>query len=88
MLLSLSFVVGEEEQSDADWIDEDDSEEGDTRTFDVNEEVSDGDSPLFLTCRSGNLETDEILVVAGADVRRRKRSRRQSTTGRGQSRAR
>jgi hypothetical protein len=28
LLLGLSFAVGEEEQSDADWIDEDDSEKG------------------------------------------------------------
>ena len=34
----------------------------------MNEDDSEGDSPLFLTCRSWNLEITEILVVAGADV--------------------
>jgi ankyrin repeat protein len=54
MLLSLSFAV--------------ENDEGDIRTFDVNDEDKEGDSPLLLACRSGNLEIAEILVVAGAGV--------------------
>ena len=63
MLLTLSYAVGYENESD-----EDESDEGDIRTFDVNEQDSQGNSPLLLACRSGNLEIAEILVVAGADV--------------------
>jgi ankyrin repeat protein len=59
MLLSLSFAVGD---------DEDDSDKDDIRTYDVNEKDSQGNSPLLLTCRSGNLEIAEVLVVAGAGV--------------------
>ena len=63
MLLTLSYAVGYENESD-----EDESDEGDIRTFDVNEQDSQGNSPLLLACRSGNLEIAEILVVAGAGV--------------------
>jgi len=59
MLLSLSFAVGDENESD-----EDESDEGDIRTYDVNETDSEGNSPLLLACRSGNLEIAKILVVA------------------------
>ena len=44
------------------------SDEDDIRTFDVNEKDSLGNSPLLLTCRSGNFEMSEMLVVAGAGV--------------------
>jgi hypothetical protein len=40
----------------------------DSRTYDVNEKDSQGDAPLLLACRSGNLEMAEILVCAGAGV--------------------
>jgi hypothetical protein len=36
--------------------------------YDANEEDSRGNSPLLLTCRSGNLEIAEILVVTGSNV--------------------
>jgi hypothetical protein len=65
MLLSLSFAVGDEEESDED---DNESDEDDTRTFDVNEKDSEGNSPLLLACRSENLEIAEMLVVAGAGV--------------------
>ncbi len=35
---------------------------------DVNEKDSEVISPLLLTCRSGNLEMTEMLVVAGVGV--------------------
>jgi ankyrin repeat protein len=57
MLLSLSFAVGDEE--------------GNVRTYDVNEKDSQGNSPLLLACRSGNFDIAEILVVAGAGVNAR-----------------
>jgi ankyrin repeat protein len=59
MLLSLSFAVGGDEV---------DSDKDDIRTYDVNEKDSQGNSPLLLACRSGNLEIAEVLVVAGAGV--------------------
>jgi hypothetical protein len=71
MLLSLSFAVGDENESDEDENDDDASDECDIRTFDVNKQDSMrhcGHSPLLLACRSGNLEIAEILVCAGADV--------------------
>ena len=34
----------------------------------MNEKDSQGNSPLLLACRSGNLDIAEILVVAGAGV--------------------
>jgi hypothetical protein len=68
MLLILSFAVGDEEESDEDESDEDESDEDDIRIYDVNDEDSEGDSPLLLACRSGDLEIAEVLVVAGADV--------------------
>jgi hypothetical protein len=40
----------------------------DIRTYDVNEEDSQGNSPLLLVCRLGNLEMAEMLVCAGAGV--------------------
>jgi hypothetical protein len=40
----------------------------DIRTYDVNEKDSQGNAPLLLACRSGNLEMAEILVCAGAGV--------------------
>jgi hypothetical protein len=40
----------------------------DIRTYGVNEENSQGNSPLLLACRSGNLEIAEMLLVAGAGV--------------------
>ena len=64
MLLSLSFAVGDEEESD----EEDNESDEDIRTFDVNEDDSEGNSPLLLACRSGNFEMAEMLVVAGAGV--------------------
>jgi ankyrin repeat protein len=63
MLLSLSFAVDDEDESD-----EGESDEDDIRTYDVNEEDSQGNSPLLLACRSGNFEIAEILVGAGANV--------------------
>jgi hypothetical protein len=68
MLLSLSFAVGDEDESDEDESDEDESDEGGTRTYDVNEQDSQGNSPMLLACRSGNFEIAEILVCAGAGV--------------------
>jgi ankyrin repeat protein len=35
---------------------------------DVNEKDSEGNSPVLLACRSGNLEMTEMLVVTGAGV--------------------
>jgi ankyrin repeat protein len=61
MVVSLSFAVGESEENESD--------EGNIRTFDVNEEDSEGNTSLFLVFRSGNLEISEILMVGGADVR-------------------
>ena len=61
MLLSLSFAVVDQDESDEIY-------EGDIRTFDVNEKDSKGNSTLLLACRSGNLEIAEILVCAGAGV--------------------
>jgi hypothetical protein len=55
MLLSLSFRRNE-------------SDEGETRTYNVNARDSQDNAPLFLACRSGNFEIAEMLVVAGADV--------------------
>jgi len=63
MLLSFSFAVGDQEESD-----EDESDEDDIRTFDVNEEDSQGNSPLLLACKSVNFEVAQILVCAGAGV--------------------
>jgi hypothetical protein len=63
MLLSLSFAVREDDESD-----QDESDQGDMRTYDVNEKDSEGNSPLLLACRSGNFEIAEMLVVAGAGV--------------------
>ena len=63
ILWSLSFSIGDEDSSDEDEIDE-----GYRRIFDVNEEDLQGNSPLFLTCNSGNLKIVEILVSTGADV--------------------
>jgi hypothetical protein len=40
----------------------------DIRTYEVNTEDSQGNSPLLLACRSGNLEIAEMLLVAGAGV--------------------
>ena len=60
MVVSLSFAVGESEENESD--------EGNIRTLDVNEEDSEGNTSLFLVCRSGNLEISEILMVGGADV--------------------
>jgi hypothetical protein len=57
MLLSLSFAVGDDEESNEDNI----------RTY-VNEGDSEGNSPLLLACRSGKLDMAEILVFAGARV--------------------
>ncbi len=34
----------------------------------MNEQDLQGNSPLLLTCRSGNFELAEMLVVAGAGV--------------------
>jgi hypothetical protein len=51
MLLSLSFPVAEEADND-----DDESAQGHIRTYDVNDKDSEGDSPLLLACRSGNLE--------------------------------
>jgi hypothetical protein len=68
MLLSLSFAVGDEDKSDEEESDEEESDDGDFRTYDVNEKDAEGNSPLLLACRSGNLEIAEILVVAGAGV--------------------
>jgi hypothetical protein len=59
MLLSLSFPVGDEDKSD---------DEVDDRTYEVNEEDSEGNAPLLLACRSGKFEIAEMLVVAGAGV--------------------
>jgi hypothetical protein len=67
MLLILSFAVVDE-TIPGDWYDDDEIYEGDTRTYDVNAKDSQGNSPLLLACRSGNLEIAEILVVAGANV--------------------
>ena len=64
MLLSLSFAVGDEEESDED---DSESDEDDTRTYDVNEKDSHGNAPLLLACRSGKLEIAQILVCAGAN---------------------
>ena len=61
--MSLSFAVGDEEESD-----QNESNEGDFRTYDVNEKDSPGNAPLLLACRSGNFEIAEILVCAGAGV--------------------
>ena len=58
MLVSLSFDVGDKES------DKNESDEGDIRTYDVNDEDSEGNAPLLLTCRSGNLDIPEILVCA------------------------
>ena len=60
MLVSLSFAVGESEENESD--------EGNIRTFDVNEEDSAGNTPLLLTCRSGKFEMSDMLVSKGADV--------------------
>ena len=43
MLLSLSFAIGEDYESDDD----------DIRTYDLNEKDSEGNVPLLLACRSG-----------------------------------
>ena len=43
MLLSLSFAIGEDDESDDD----------DIRTYDLNEKDSEGNVPLLLACRSG-----------------------------------
>jgi ankyrin repeat protein len=51
MLLSLSFTVAEEADND-----DDESAQGHIRTYDVNDKDSEGDSPLLLAYRSGNLE--------------------------------
>jgi hypothetical protein len=64
MLLSLSFAVGEEKESD----EESEGPEGDIRTYDVNKKDYQGNVPLLLACRSGNFEIAEILVCAGASV--------------------
>ncbi len=50
MLLSLSFSVGHEDESD-----EDEGDESDIKTYCVNEEDSQGHEPLLLACKSGNL---------------------------------
>jgi ankyrin repeat protein len=68
MLLTLSFAVGNEKESAQEDRDEDESDEGDTRTYDVNAKDAQGNSPLLLACRLGNLEIPEILVCAGAGV--------------------
>jgi hypothetical protein len=38
------------------------------KTYDPNKISSKGNSPLLLACKSGNFQTAEILVAAGADV--------------------
>jgi hypothetical protein len=68
MLLSLSFAVGDVDESDEDEGDENARDEGGIRTYDMNEEDSHGNSPLLLACRFGNFEIAEMLVVAGAGV--------------------
>jgi hypothetical protein len=68
MLLILSFAVFDETIPGSWYGDDESFEEGDTRTYDVNAKDSQGNSPLLLACRSGNLEIAEILVVAGANV--------------------
>jgi hypothetical protein len=65
ILLSLSFALGDEEDREED---DHESDKNDIRTFDVNEEDSEGNSPLLLACRSGNFEMAEMLVCAGAGV--------------------
>jgi hypothetical protein len=66
MMLSLSFAVGDDDESDEG--ESENESEGDIRTYDMNEEDSEGNAPLLLACRSGNLEIAEILVCAGAGV--------------------
>ena len=61
-LLSLSFADGHEHESD-----EDESDQG-VWIHDVNEEDSDGDSPLLVACRSGNLEIVVMIVVPDSGV--------------------
>ena len=63
MLLSLSFAVGDEDEGD-----EESSDEGDFRTYDVCKEDLYGNSPLLLACRLGTFEMAEMLVCAGAGV--------------------
>jgi ankyrin repeat protein len=38
------------------------------RTFDVNDKDAQGNTPLLLACRAGNLELAEMLVLLGANV--------------------
>jgi ankyrin repeat protein len=66
MLLRLSIAVDDEEE----WEDkdEDESDEGGVRTYDVNAKDTHGNSPLLLTCRLGNLEIPEIRVCVGSGV--------------------
>ena len=59
--MSLSFDVSESHENESD--------EGDIRTCDVNEEDSEGNVSLLLTSRSGKLEIVEILVCTDAVVR-------------------
>jgi hypothetical protein len=68
MLLSLSFAVGDEDESDDEESDQEESDEGHLRTYAVNEKDSHGNAPLLLACRSGKLEIAQILVSAGAGV--------------------
>ncbi len=74
MLLRLSFGVDDEEE----WEDkdEDESDEGGIRTYDVNAKDAHGNSPLSLACRLGNLVIAEILVCAGKRRQRHKQTRR------------
>jgi hypothetical protein len=62
MLLSLSFAVGDKDLSDERRVD------SEIRTYDANEKDSQGNAPLLLACRSGNLEMTEILLCGGAGV--------------------
>jgi hypothetical protein len=47
MLLSLSFAVGNEDESDEEESDQEESDEGCFRIYDVNEKDSQGNAPLL-----------------------------------------
>ena len=56
ILLSLSFTIGDDNESDED----------DIRTYDVNEKDSEGNSPLLLACRFWKF--DIVVVSNGTNV--------------------